>query len=86
MNNKQTYVILEKEKQKVDKRYERGQILAQVGEYIPGPNGVWFVESQSRPGFHYTIDKGICNCPDSMFRGVECKHVKGAKLRGLIFS
>ena len=59
-------------------RIESGLILA-----ISTPSSlklkdkeIYYVQSEKRIGFTYTVDyeAGICDCPDSKYRGETCKH------------
>lgn len=40
------------------------------------PDGSWSICGLDNDTFEYNVDHGKCTCPDSKFRGNECKHIK----------
>lgn len=58
-------------------RLERGKAIAAKKQIRLGPDGAWFVLSQSQPRAKYTVDaRGLtCTCPDFDAWQLPCKHV-----------
>lgn len=66
----------------MDPRQQRGyQIFENKGKKItahPKKDG-WVVPSQSSNKKYFVSDEFVCDCPDSMGRGVTCKHAYAAR-------
>lgn len=58
-------------------RLERGKAIAAKKQIRVGPDGAWFVLSQTLPKTKYTVDaRGLtCTCPDFDAWQLPCKHV-----------
>jgi transposase-like protein len=63
--------------QQMNGRQMKGQTIAQLGAVQKVDGGHYYVKSQSGNGQYEVIQSEtgfVCNCPDSMYRGVTCKH------------
>jgi len=63
----------------MDVRQQRGLEIAKQKQSIRKTEGGWLVKSQSGAGYYKVSELFECNCPDSLKRGVLCKHAYAAR-------
>lgn len=64
----------------MDPRRQRGHQIFKYKRITAHPNkDGWVVPSQSSNKKYFVSDEFICDCPDSMGRGVTCKHAYAAR-------
>ena len=73
------------EKQKETSRLEQGANIALYGRIVKyRDEDAWLVQSEHNKQLYYKVKDGGCECADSKYRGITCKHVWAVKAKTLI--
>ena len=73
------------EKQKETSRLEQGANIALYGRIVKYKDeDAWLVQSEHSKQIYYKVKGDACECADSKFRGITCKHVWAVKAKAMI--
>ena len=49
-------------------------------EQVVQSGALWLVEGSDGAVYHVDADEGTCDCPDHLYRGERCKHIRAVEL------
>ena len=64
----------------MDRRQQRGHLLAQDPRIKHVEGAMWFVPSERAGGYLVNVETATCSCPDHTGRGARCKHLVAVEL------